>query len=350
MQIPEQNHYNTNFSIIIKNNQFMKKIVILIAATLFMVVGMQAQHKDHQGDKAHKHHPRNPEQRAELRKHYETQMYPVLKTKHDAFDAALSADDLKFLEGKRAENKQLQVDKRAMHKQISAAIKEGKDKDAVKAQFSSQREELKNRRKALEASFQPFIEKNRALLDKTIEELTVYKDQWKAERKAINEKYNPEGEAKREEFKKQHSEHSKKDWKEKNPEKAAMHQNKKEIRFLLWDGELKEFKGNGKKAKNVDSPSRVENGLNNEKIYKLSAYPNPAVSETNISFELPKEASVVNITLSDFKGSILREIPMKNLHSGTHSVQLNLNGLEKGKYAISIQVDGKTISSTLLIN
>ena len=52
----------------------------------------------------------------------ERMMYKV-KEKYDAFDAALSQDDFNFLQSKRAEAKELQINKKVLHQQIKEVVK-----------------------------------------------------------------------------------------------------------------------------------------------------------------------------------------------------------------------------------
>ena len=320
----------------------MQKTIAIIAIALFLVMsGLQAQHKNG----AHKHHKGNPEQRTELCTYYEQQMYPILKAEHDKFDAALSPDDYQFLQNKRAEAKQLQ----ALHQQVKELIKEGQSKEEAKAAFSTQTKALKDKRKLLVESLQPFIENNKTLINQTKNNLKPYQEKWKIDRRAIHEKYNSEGVAKQDEKRKKRTAHFEKLSEEQKLEKAARRENRKVLKFLLWDGEMKKTSKNGKKSQNVDSDSKNIKAKKTVESYQLSAFPNPATSQANISFELLVDAKIVNLKLMDFKGAVLREIPMKNLTPGKHTVQLNLSGINQGKYVLSLEVDGKTNSKTLLV-
>jgi len=323
----------------------MKKVISLIAISLFLIVSMQAQ-----SDKTkQKHHKKSPEHKAELRSYYEQQIYPLLKEKYDAFDAALSQDDFNFLQSKRAEAKELQINKKVLHQQIKEVVKTGQSKEDAKAQFANQIEELKNKRNNLRESLEPLIEKNQVLIDKTKEELKSYQEQWKNDNKMIHQKYNPEGVQKEEAKQKKNKTQLNNLSEEQKLEKKAKCKSKKALKFLLWDEELKKAPEQGKKGKNVHSDSKIKNSLNSTKNYQISAFPNPAKSSTKVSFSLPKKATFAKIKVSNFKGSILREIPIENLDSGNHTVQLNLSGIESGKYILSIEVDGKLNSTKLLV-
>lgn len=50
-----------------------------------------------------KHHQLNPELKKEMQSYIEKNVVPVLQTSQDEFDAGLSAEDLAFVQAKRAE-------------------------------------------------------------------------------------------------------------------------------------------------------------------------------------------------------------------------------------------------------
>jgi hypothetical protein len=171
--------------------------------------------------------------RAEMRQYFENQMYPVLSAEHKAFDAKLPASELAFLQGKRAEAKQLQQEKKAVHQEIRASIKAGNSKESARAANSTKIEALLARKKALAASLKPFMEKNKSLIDQTVEKLKPQHEKWQADRKAIRAKYMPE-----------QAEKGKGKANGKGNEKGkGQHADKgtqrKISRFLLWDGEKK---------------------------------------------------------------------------------------------------------------
>jgi len=200
----------------------MKKLILFALFIMVMLpTFLQAQSK---GDR-HRKHKKSPEMRKEMRQYFENQMYPVLSVAHKGFDAKLPATELAFLQGKRTEAKQLQQEKKALHQEIRSRIKAGDSKEAARAAASTKIEALRGRKKALTASLKPFMEKNKSLIDKTVEELKPQHEKWQADRKAIRVKYMPEqAEKGKTEGKGQH---------------AANGTQRKIARFVLWDGEKK---------------------------------------------------------------------------------------------------------------
>jgi len=95
-----------------------------------------------------------------------------------------------------------------------------------------------------------------------------------------------------------------------------------------------------------DLPPSFENDLNEEEDFQISAYPNPASSEINISFELPAGAELVKIKIADIKGFVYRELPLNNLNEGQHSVQMNVADLDKGQYVYVVEIDGQAFGQS----
>jgi hypothetical protein len=320
----------------------MKKILSLVAVLAFAGVIAFAQHTAPQ-----KKHKKSKEHKMELRQHYEQNVYPILKAEHDAFDASLSAEDMNYLISKRTEAEQLRQEQRNMRKAMKELKKAGSSKEEIKAEFAVQREALKSKRKNLMESLKPFAEKNESLIRQHMENLKPYHKQWKEERLAIHKKYLGEDFEKMKEHK---SERKRKKSENISPEEKAKRKEgkvkKKVAKFLLWDGEMK--KG-GKNEENVDLEDDNFLGQISEENYQLSAFPNPAQTETTVKFQLDHAANTIHVKLADFNAAIRSEIALKNLAPGSHSVQLNLSGLEKGQYVIILEVDGQQQTTPIQI-
>lgn len=320
----------------------MKKLFSLIA--LFALVGTTL---FAQGQASPKKHKKSKEHKMELRQHHEQNVYPILKAEHDAFDAALSAEDLNFLVNKRNEANELRKEQRNMRKEMKALKKAGSSKEEVKAKFAEERENLKTKRKSLMESLKPFAENNEELIRQHMEKIKSYQTEWKESRQSIHKKYIGDD---FEEIKKhkaaRHSKMKKNKSSEDPTKRKEARMKKKVAKFLLWDGELKK---RSKNAENVDLGEDNLFGEISEENYQLSAYPNPAQNQTTVEFQLIEKAKLVRVKIADFNAAIRSELALENLSPGTHRVQLNLSGLEKGQYVILLEVDGQQQTVSLNI-
>lgn len=310
----------------------MNKLLSLIV--LFALVGTTL---SAQGQQSSKKHKKSKEHKKELREQHEQNVYPILKAEHDAFDAALSADDLNFLVNKRNEADQLRKEQHNMRKEIKALKKAGSSKEEVKAKFAEQRDNLKAKRKSLMESLKPFAENNEELIHQHMKKIKSYHSGWKEERQSIHKKHLGEN---FEQIKKHKSERHSKMKKNKSPEDRAKRKDtrmkQKVAKFLLWDGELKKH---SKNDKNVDLEEDNLFGEISEENYQLSAYPNPAQNQTTVKFQLNESINLVKVKIADFNAAIRSEILLESLSPGIHTVQLNLSGLEKGQYVIILEAD-----------
>jgi hypothetical protein len=297
----------------------MKKLFFVLILLIVSFTGIiNAQGRKNQGPK------QNPEMRKEMKQHFESQIFPVLKPEHDVFDKALPSGELAFLQTKRQEARLIQNEMQAVRKQVRALVKSGTDRNAARDQFKTQFENIRNRRKALAESMKPFIEKNKKLIDRTIDKLKPYAEKWQADRKVIRDKYQPENGNGR----------------KPNPEKIK---ERRIIKFLLWDGEKKKELNNKPEKETFDDfeENEEETELDNSGTLKITAFPNPAVNEINIQFNLQKNTKIAMLRVADFNGFVYKEIPLKDLKKGKQSYSLNISDLNNGKYFYSVEIDGK---------
>jgi|GEM_PF-3231585 len=131
-----------------------------------------------------------------------------------------------------------------------------------------------------------------------------------------------------------------------------------EIDYILWYEPTEEFVRNlplklqdelapeiaalrnGEKAICGEAP--IENAHTdswracNGAIENLSVYPNPAVENANISFDL-KEDRNISIALNDLSGKEIKKVFLnKNFGKGSNKSGLNLSGIPAGMYYISL--------------
>ncbi len=81
--------------------------------------------------------------------------------------------------------------------------------------------------------------------------------------------------------------------------------------------------------------------------FNIGVYPNPAVAETNVSFELSKE-SVVEITITDLSGKSLFTQNLGSV-SGIQNVNVNTESLSGGVYMVNVNVDGAVSTKKLVV-
>ncbi|MCP4440394.1 MAG: T9SS type A sorting domain-containing protein [Aureispira sp.] len=320
----------------------MKNLVLI---SFSLLLGLMPTFAQEQGKKCRKGHKKNPELKAALKTYHQKEMLPVLQAKHSAFDAKLNNEDLAFLTQKRQESKAMRVEHKSLRQQIKTAKAEGKTKEEVKEQFGTEREQMRNKKKALAESMQPFIKRNQDLITATENELKPNREKWNADRKAIREKYRPADAPSAEECKKKREEKA-----AKNPEKAEkrklMRQEKKIMRFLLWDGEARSMED----VEQAGDNSTMGGLTQIKEAMELDNYPNPAKEQTTIQFSLPDAASQVNLTITTLEGKVVQQQQLGKRGAGKHSFDLDVRALANGQYFYTLEADKQKLSKTFMIN
>jgi hypothetical protein len=92
----------------------------------------------------------------------------------------------------------------------------------------------------------------------------------------------------------------------------------------------------------IDSP-RFFNGM------KMSLSPNPAVTSTNIVYEL-ENPSTVALEVFNSQGKTVMKINETEQRSGNHVVNFNTENLSDGNYYVSLLVNGKRLTKKLIIS
>ena len=85
-----------------------------------------------------------------------------------------------------------------------------------------------------------------------------------------------------------------------------------------------------------------------ENVSGLTVYPNPARGATSLSYQLAKPAQV-SVTLLDMMGREIARTRTKKENAGSHSMGINLEGLEDQLYLLRIQVDDRTLVRKVLV-
>ncbi|MCX6257087.1 MAG: T9SS type A sorting domain-containing protein [Bacteroidia bacterium] len=80
----------------------------------------------------------------------------------------------------------------------------------------------------------------------------------------------------------------------------------------------------------------------------IIVYPNPAVDLANVSFRLIKQSDVT-INVFDLQGKLVKTEIYGSMSSGTHKLSVNVNGLSKGSYIMSINTGYNKLSSKFMV-
>ncbi len=338
----------------------MKKILIISIIISLSMNLLFAQSSEKGPRHHHKHHPKlSKEAKAELETLNKEKIYPVKKGAHDKFITGLPAEDLAFLETKRAEQKALKEEARAIHKKVRALKDSGMNKEQMREKAKESFAPLKEKRKAFMQSMKPFMERNQERLKSILEPMKEQKEGWKKEKKAIIDKYMTDEERERmEERKKKHEEK-----RAGNPQRA----NKKEmhkkhmgtVKFVLWDGEMRKKedckKGDrkcnkGKNRKERSSETGTFTETINSSVMNVSNYPNPAMTQTTIIFELKESVKKVKVRITDLEGKQVWKKNYNKMSSGEQKIDVDLRRFSSGQYFYSIEVGAEQITKTMVVN
>jgi len=90
-------------------------------------------------------------------------------------------------------------------------------------------------------------------------------------------------------------------------------------------------------------------GLDEETAqFAVNVFPNPAVNEAKVSFELAN-ASDVTITVTDLAGKVVYTNALANSAAGKHSVQINTEAFAGGVYTVNFNTNSAIVSKKLIV-
>ena len=89
-------------------------------------------------------------------------------------------------------------------------------------------------------------------------------------------------------------------------------------------------------------------GLKLAGIRLAQNFPNPVSGSTSIQFSL-ESSSEVRLNLYDIQGRIIRKLVNAPMNRGTHSVDLNVEGLANGMYLYRISTPNENATKTLVV-
>lgn len=356
----------------------MRSLILILVVSLF-ASGAFAQGKSCKGKK-------NPEMKAELKEFKESKVTPVLQKYHDKMDASFNRADFRKVKELRAKSAQLKEEHKAFRTKIKSEMQNADDRAAVRAKYSAQMEAQRAKKKAISEQLKPILERNEEMLKGIQNELKPHKEAWRTETKAIMSKYmtaeeleqcksgrGNRGGAYKGHGKKGYSkagkngcekgEHGKKgencskpqgakpgmekgkrpEMQGQRPEKGSRGEhrmNRKVMHFVLWDGESKD-------AEIEDTGFNLEDRTDRPTLSKN--FPNPAVDQTTVTFDLPKDSDNVTISISDLQGKVVKRYNFQNLTAGKQSLDLNLRGLTSGSYFYTISGNGIKETKKLVV-
>ncbi|MBK9731063.1 MAG: T9SS type A sorting domain-containing protein [Chitinophagaceae bacterium] len=98
----------------------------------------------------------------------------------------------------------------------------------------------------------------------------------------------------------------------------------------------------------VYSGCKTSSSANNKESSDVQVYPNPLVTSAIISISIPQDANVM-IALYDATGSKLQNIFNDKMIAGTHTVQLQRDGLSAGFYFLKVTIDADVLLKKVII-
>ena len=257
--------------------------------------------------------------RAELKEYRELNVKPVMEAQRAKLEESLSEADKESLaeyrlvlaeakEEARAERQQA----REQRKSERANQKEGQEhRPHRRHKRQHDRQGLHEKHPEVFSDLEAMVERYDTEITTLLEEIADKHEQWKADQRAITERYMPE------ELMAQYEERRAKH--EPNAERQTRREMKHKIHFLLQDPMPKA---------EVETTTEVA-------AIGAAAYPNPATNVTTLSFELPKDA-VIRIDLRDEQGSLVKNITRANYVEGENQVEIDLGDLTNGTYYLTL--------------
>ena len=81
---------------------------------------------------------------------------------------------------------------------------------------------------------------------------------------------------------------------------------------------------------------------------EMNIYPNPVVSEATINFNV-EETATVSYQIYDLAGRMVQNATLGNYGQGSHSVNFNVNDLQKGTYIVKVQAGHVSNTAKILV-
>jgi hypothetical protein len=116
----------------------------------------------------------------------------------------------------------------------------------------------------------------------------------------------------------------------------------------LWDGTVYAWNVSTIGYYQYDESSlNVQEWLNNANAWEVAIFPNPTITNLNVSYNLPKEDEIM-IALFDMQGKLIIQKNLGKQVSGKHQETLDLTVMPHGSYVCRISGQNNMISKTVL--
>lgn len=273
--------------------------------------------------------------RAELREYRKTNIHPVMQAQRQKLEESLTDEDKASLEEMRITLREARQEAKAERQERRREMKkqaEGEDMRQERGRRRGHQGQHAQRGKQWKAGHEeefPLLEGLAEKYDTEITELLAeiadQQEQWKADQKAIHEKYRPEERPER-------RQEQRADRREARQEKQAQRQ---KIKFLLMDP-------NG----SLEEDGAVE--ATDSSIAKATAYPNPAVNQTTLTYTLATD-SRIRIELRDESGNVLQTLQRGPATAGEHRLEVDLSSVQNGTYYLTLTGKGGTESVKVVV-
>ena len=86
-----------------------------------------------------------------------------------------------------------------------------------------------------------------------------------------------------------------------------------------------------------------------EKNVLSNISPNPAKSNTSITYNIATNSNVVELLIYDLNGKIITSQIQSNLNAGNHTTVIDVSGLSPNMYLCKLIIDGKETNAEKLI-
>lgn len=272
--------------------------------------------------------------REEIKAYKEQNILPVMKAQRAKLESNLSADEKNSLAEIRT---QIREDKRAKKSERQAVrSEEGREQEAKpRGERGGKRHArpgrghgdrlmgwLKHNEDAYN-TVMAIADRHQIEIDELLAEVAPQKEQWRADQKAIKDRYAVEG-CTRPEKGEGHRGGAN------DEERMTKKAESESLRFLLMPLEDKQERRDYAMA-----PS-------------LSVYPNPATNSTLVTLEL-EQAARLTLVLTNEKGYSVKTIPAEQYEVGKNSIEIDLNDVPNGTYTLVVKGRGVKPSTAKVV-
>lgn len=251
------------------------------------------------------------EMRAEMQTYYSENIEPVLKAQRAKLEELITTDDQEQIDEIRSNAQALKSEFKTLKKEIKVnrQNQEPLSEDQRQA-LQAFRQSKQEQASLLKPIAQKYLESIQSLMN----EISDSKEKWKADIKAIRQKYITDEPKERPDFDRRYQLKS----------KFRRHFI---ARFLLMEPEFV---------------------LDQVTVNASRIFPNPGTIQQQLVYEV-EQPGQVRIELLDEQGKIIKQLVQEIQSKGEHQIQLNTQDLDKGVYFYRIEQSGKQEIKRVLI-